>query len=60
MSPSRLGSKTVRESWPLTRLLNDVAVVTRTWTVRVARRLTIVTVAVEQLEVGPTAVNTFA
>jgi hypothetical protein len=58
MSPSRLGSKTVRESWPLTRLLSNVAFVRRTWTVSVARRLAVVTVAVEQLEVvspiGPT------
>jgi hypothetical protein len=51
MSPSRLGSKTVRESWPLTRLLSHVAFVTHTWTVRVARRLAIVTMAVQQLEI---------
>jgi hypothetical protein len=51
MSPPRLGSKTVHEGWPLTRLLGDVAFVTRTRTARVARRLVIVTVAVEQLEV---------
>ncbi len=51
MSPPRLGSKTVHEGWPLTRLLSDVAFVRRTWTVRVARRLAIVTVAVQQLEV---------
>ena len=54
MSPSRLGSRTVRDSWPVTRLLSYVAFVTRTRTVRVSRRLAIVTVAVEQLEVvGP-------
>src|ERR1043166_1181202 len=51
MSPSRLGSRTVHESWPLTRLLSDVAFVTRTRTVSVAHGLTIVTMAVEQLEV---------
>jgi hypothetical protein len=51
MSPSRLGSKTVHEGWPLTRLLSDVAFVRRTGTVSIARRLTIVTVAVQQLEV---------
>jgi hypothetical protein len=51
MSPSRLGSKTVHEGWPLTRLLSDVAFVRRTWTVRVVRRLAIVTVAVQPLEV---------
>jgi hypothetical protein len=51
MSPSRLGSKTVHESWPLTRLLSDVAFVRRTWTVRVVRRFAIVTMAVQQLAV---------
>ena len=51
MSPSRLGSKTVHESWPLTRLLSDVAFVIRTRTVSVARRLVVVAMAVEQLEV---------
>lgn len=56
MSPSRLGSKTVHEGWPLTRLLSAVAFVRRTWTVRIVRRLAIVTVAVQQLEVVvPTA-----
>jgi len=51
MSPSRLGSKTVREGWPLTRLLSDVAFVRRTETARIMRRLAIVTMAVQQLEV---------
>lgn len=51
MSPSRLGSKTVHESWPLTRLLSDVAFVIRTRTVSVARCLVVVAMAVEQLEV---------
>jgi hypothetical protein len=51
MSPSRLGSKTVHEGWPLTRLLSDGAFVRRTGTVRIARRLTIVTMAVQQLEI---------
>jgi hypothetical protein len=51
MSPSRLGSKTVHEGWPLTRLLSAVAFVRRTWTVGIARRLTIVTMAVQQLEI---------
>jgi hypothetical protein len=56
MSPSRLGSNTVHEGWPLTRLLSAVAFVRRTWTVRIVRRLAIVTVAVQQLEVVvPTA-----
>jgi len=52
MSPLRLGYKTVHESCPLTRLLSDVAFVRRTWTVRVVRRLAIVTMAVQQLEIG--------
>src|SRR5262245_58751880 len=52
MSPSRLGSKTVHEGWPLTRLLSPVAFVRRTWTASGSRRLAIVTVAVQQLEVG--------
>jgi len=43
MSPSRLGSKTVQEGWPLPRLLRDVACVRRTWTVSVVRRRAIVT-----------------
>jgi hypothetical protein len=51
MSPPRLGSKTVHESWPLTRLLSAVAFGRRPWTVSVARRLALVTVTVEQLEV---------
>jgi hypothetical protein len=51
MSLSRLGSRTVRESWPLTRLLSNVAFVRGTRTARVSRRLAIVTVTVEQLEV---------
>ena len=50
VSPPRLGSKTVHESWPLTRLLSDVAFVIRTRTVSVARRLVVVAMAVEQLE----------
>src|SRR5712691_3785243 len=36
MSPPRLGSRTVHESWPLTRFLSHVAFVTRTWTVSVS------------------------
>ena len=51
MSPSRLGSKTVRESWPLTRLLSAVAFVRRTRTASVIRGLAIVTMTVEQLKV---------
>jgi hypothetical protein len=51
MSPPRLGSKTVRESWPLTRLLSDVAFVTRTRTASVTRRLAVVTMAVPHVEV---------
>jgi hypothetical protein len=51
MSPSRLGSNTVHEGWPLTRLLSAVAFVRRTWTVRIVRRLAIVTVAVPPLAV---------
>src|SRR5258706_7507640 len=50
MSPSRLGSRTVHESRPLTRLLSDLAFVRRTATARVIRRLPIVTMAVEELE----------
>ena len=51
MSPPRLGSRTVHESWPLTRLLSHVAFVTRTWTVSVSHGLASMTVAVKQLEV---------
>ena len=51
MSPPRLGSRTVHESWPLTRLLSAVAFVRRTRTASVIRGLAIVTMTVEQLKV---------